>query len=403
MLSAGNKPLGVTLLGVNDRDGAILELFLDQHWSSNCLLVSEEFADLCILDLDSLGGKKLLQQQQDNNPDRPLIVLSVRDVTIDDVHLLRKPLSGQLLKSAIDDCISVLDLRVPEEEPPTSTPVVESIVRPIRQTTPKPRSEARREVDTALAVLKNNDRRNALPNSSTQARIIRGSCGHMDRFEVNISPGSNTVYYDPNTLLQQELKSAIDQCRQEARPLRMSLPDDKYIALLPESNIALTNLSDSKLRPRCLLPINKYQFQIDFPDGHETDRLYTRTEAPQDIDGLLWKVTLWSARGRLPLGIHIDTTIGLRQWPNLTRLLTIPQFLRIAALWVKTPQSLSKTADMLNIEARYVCAFFSACYALELTQSLSSTEDGGALENDQKSSAAPKGLLRRILLRLRVA
>jgi hypothetical protein len=401
MLSAGNKPLGVALLGVNDRDRAILELFLDQHWSSNCLLVSEDFADLCILDLDSLGGNKLLQQQQDSNPNRPLIILSVRDVTIDDVHLLRKPLSGQLLKRAIDDCISTLNLRVPEEEIPTSTVIAEPTQIP--ESRPKPRAEEPRGADTALAVFKYNDRRSALPNSATQARMIRGSCGHMERFDVNIAPGSNTIYYDPNTLLQQELKSTIEQCRREARPLRMSLPDDKFIVLLPEPNIALTNLSDSKLRPRCLLPIKKYQVQIDSPDDHNIDQSHTSTEPPQDIDGLLWKVTLWSARGRLPLGIHIDTTISLRQWPNLTRLLAIPQFLRIAALWVKTPQTLSKTADMLNIEARYVCAFFSACYALELTQSLSSTENEVALENDQKRSAAPKGLLRRILQRLRVA
>jgi hypothetical protein len=399
MLSAGNKLLGIALLGVNDRDKAILELFLDQHWSSNCRLVSEKFADLCILDLDSLGGKKLLQQQQDSNPERPLIVLSVRDVNVDDVHLLRKPLSGQLLKRTIDDCISTLDLGAPEEETPTST----STPKSTSESTPKPRSEAHKEVDTALTVFKNNDRRSALPDSATQARIIRGSCGHMDRFEVNISPGSNTVYYDPNTLLQQELKSAIDQCRSEARPLRMSLPDDKYIVLLPESNVALTNLSDSKLRPRCLLPINKYKFRIDFPDDHETDQFHSHSEQPQDIDGLLWKVTLWSARGRLPLGIQIDMTIGLRQWPNLTRLLAIPHFLRIAALWVKTPQTLSKTADMLNIEARYVCAFFSACYALELTQSLTTAENEMALKSDQKRSVAPKGLLRRILQRLRVA
>jgi hypothetical protein len=393
MLGAGNKPLGVALLGVNDRDRAILELFLDQHWSSNCLLVSEELADLCILDLDSLGGNKLLKQQQNSNPNRPLIVLSVRDVNIDNVHLLRKPLSRQLLKRAIEDCISALGLAVPEEEPPTPTP----------EATPKPRPEGHKEADTALTVFKNNGRRSTLPNSATQARIIRGSCGHMDRFEVNISPGSNTVYYDPTTLLQQELKSAISQCRRETRALRMSLPDDKYIVLLPESNVALTNLSDSKLRPRCLLPIDKYQFHIDFPDVHEINQLHTRSESPQDIDGLLWKITLWSARGRLPLGIHIDTTIGLRQWPNLTRLLAIPQFLRIAALWVKTPQSLIKTAELLNIEARYVCAFFSACYALELTQSLSTSENEVALEHDQKPSVAPKGLLRRILQRLRVA
>jgi hypothetical protein len=131
--------------------------------------------------------------------------------------------------------------------------------------------------------------------------------------------------------------------------------------------------------------------------------MHADTETPQDIDGLLWKVTLWSARGRLPLGTDIDTTIALRQWPNLTRLLAIPEFLRIAALWVKNPLSLSKTAELLNIEARYVCAFFSACDALELTQVLPTTGEAVVFDSNQEKSVAPKGLLRRILRRLRVA
>jgi hypothetical protein len=182
----------------------------------------------------------------------------------------------------------------------------------------------------------------------------------------------------------------------------VNLPDEKYIALFPKTNTALTNLSDSKLRPRCLLPIRSHQIRIDYPNDSENNPMHTDTQASQDIDGLLWKVTLWSARGRLPLGTNIETTITLRQWPNLTRLLAIPQFLRIAALWVKTPLSLKRTAEQLNIEARYVCAFFSVCDALELTQVLPMTEDKVILESNQKRSVAPKGLLRRILRHLRI-
>ncbi len=397
MATTGNKPLGIALLGMNDRDRSRLELFLDHYWSSNCILVNERFADLCILDLDSLYGKKTLQQQQDLHPDRPLIVLSVHDVDINDVSLLRKPLRVELLKSAIDNHMKELAQRALLEETPP--PVSE----------PKPELKVTRHVKTSPAVAhtqiltKRNDRRSALPNLATQARIIRGSCSVIESKDFYSPPKDGSLYYDPNTLFQQILKSHIEQCRLDGRPTRISLSDDKYIVLLPETGTALTNLSDSKLRPRCILPVTPHQIRVDYPGETEIRQLYDDIEAPQDIDYLLWKVSLWSARGRLPLGIHIDSIIELKHWPNLTRLLAMPQFLRIAALWAKTPLPLSKTVEALNIEARYVCAFFSACFALELARVLPANEGQAILQSNPEKAVAPKGLLRRILRRLRVA
>lgn len=392
-----SKSLGIAILGVNKQVRARLELFLDRHWSSNCLLVSEEKADLCILDLDGLNGKKLLQKQKDHYPNRPLILLSVRDTDIDDITLLRKPLSGNLLKKTIDDLIIKLSQQHSAEEVSTAEPA------PISTPEPEPAPQSLEGLKPAVMESKSNERRISLPDSATQARIIRGSCNLIDSVQRNRFPHNNNLYYDPNALLQYTLMNAIEQCRREGRPLRLNLPDDKYISLLPVSNIALTNLNDNKLRPRCLLPIKQQQIRIDHPGENEIALLQAKSEAPQDIDGLLWKVSLWSSRGRLPVGITIDTTIELRQWPNLTRLLAIPQFLRIAALWAKTPLSLNKTAALLNIEARYVCAFFSACYALELTQILSITKDQEVLASNPKKTLAQKGLLQRILRRLRVA
>jgi hypothetical protein len=372
-----------------------LELFIDHHWSSNCLLVAEEYADLRILDIDGPEGKKLLKQLQDCHTKKPLIVLSVHDTDINDALHLRKPLSGDLLKSTIDDHMAAFLYQPPTEKVPAFTPE------------PEPASEtiykSREELNSSITKLKSNARRAWMPNATTQARIIRGSCGLSDSIKLSNLSYSNNLYYDPSRHFQQVLKSAVEQCRGETRPLRVNLPDEKYIALLPESNIALTNLSDSKLRPRCLMSIRSHQIHIDYPSDGENDPMHADTETPQDIDGLLWKVALWSARGRLPLGTDIDTTIALRQWPNLTRLLAIPQFLRIAALWVKTPLSLNKTTELLSIEARYVCAFYSACYALELIQVLPATDDAVVFDSNQNESVAPKGLLRRILRRLRVA
>jgi hypothetical protein len=395
MFTAGSKPLGITLLGVNERDKARLEFFIDLHWSSNCRLVDEKDADMCILDLDSISGKKLLQQQRERHPNRPLIVLSVHDAHIDDVSLLRKPLSGDLLKNTIDELMTVLAQQFTTED--EALPITEEIILS------SPAYQERWELNCTISQNTTNRRRNSLPDASTQARMIRGSCGSDKSIELDKPHQSGDLYYDPSTLFQQVLKNAIDQCREETRPLKLNLSDGKYIALLPEANIALTNLSDSKLRPRCFIPLRQLQVRTDYPDGSEAELFRNNKETFQDMDGLLWKVSLWSARGRLPHGTDIDATITLRQWPNLTRLLTIPQFLRIAALWVKTPSTLSKTTALLNIEARYVCAFFSACYALGLSQVMSMTGDEAITEPGLQSTAAPKSFLRRILQRLRVA
>jgi hypothetical protein len=398
MHSVSRNPLGIALLGMNDRDKSRLELFLDHHWSSNCLLVSEKHADLCILDLDSLHGKKILQQQKTAYPHRPLIVLSVHEADISDVSHLRKPLSVDQLKSTINGFMKALAQHASEEEEEKKKEEKEV---PAPTPEPTPRSKERQSTVTTEPTV--NKRRGALPSTATQARIIRGSCGPIGDIDLSNPTADSKIFYDPSVLFQQALKSGIQKCRQEARPVRLSMPDKKYVALLPEANIALTNLSDTKLRPRCMLPINQHEIHIDYPSRGEINQLQANLKASaQDIDSLLWKVSLWSARGRLPLGTKADSTIGLQQWPNLTRLLAVPQFLRIAALWTKTPMPLSKTVETLNIEARYVCAFFSACYALELTQHLSMAEDQEVSQNSAQKSSTPKGVLRRILRRLRV-
>ena len=54
-------------------------------------------------------------------------------------------------------------------------------------------------------------------------------------------------------------------------------------------------------------------------------------------DALLWKVALWTARGRVPLGTPLDQPVYLKHWPDLNALTPLPQALRMAALWLNHP------------------------------------------------------------------
>lgn len=387
MTVGSTLPLKITLLGVGARDTAMLDLFLRKHCPGGCRLVSEERADICILDLDGVHGKKLLQQQREQYPHRPLIVVSVRDIEIDGVQFLRKPIRTDSLKQAIEFYRSEL-MRTP------STPEV---------TTPSvPQPETPVAVKRAPVGFSDNDTGDTLRNIENQQRIAHEYCGLSNAIDLSKKVNGKELYYDPDTLFQRILKSAVDRCRQMDRPVRLHLPGGRHITMLPKANAALTDLSDSRLRPRCLLAINPNETRIEQLQDSESQLLKSSQHPPQNIDALLWKVALWSARGRLPIGIDIHSKIGLNHWPNLTRLVNIPQFLRVAALWAKHPRTLAGTVETLGIEARYVCAFFSACHALDLTW-IQTAAASPEVVLAEAPKPARSGILGRILRRLRVA
>jgi hypothetical protein len=395
-----NKLLAIALLGMNEHEAARLELFLGHYWPSNCVLANERFADFFIINLDSQEGKNQLPQLLARQPKRPIVALSVRDTEINDVTVLRKPLSVDTLNRIIDSHLRTMTEKTPlpvtQEEAPASD------VTPKPPLKPAPRSQQDKPI-LITQLVKTNIRRRSLPTLATQARIIRGSSNLTENPEPSILSWGDSFFYNPSTHLQQILKTNISQSRQSGLPVRLRFSEEKYIVLLPESDTAITNLSDNMLRARCLLPISQLQIRTDHLDATDVHRIKYGIDIPQDIDFLLWKVSLWSARGRLPIGTDSDSPITLKQWPNLTRLLAIPEFLRISALWVKTPVSLRKTIEVLNIETRYVCAFYSACFALELTDIVSANDEQSVMQNHANQPSAPKGLLRRILQRLRVA
>lgn len=84
------------------------------------------------------------------------------------------------------------------------------------------------------------------------------------------------------------------------------------------------------------------------------------------VENFLWLAALAAARGRVPVGTDLHAPVGLKHWPNFTRLEPIPHAMRIAALWLEQPTGLLETAARLHIPQRYVFAFYSAAHAIGL-------------------------------------
>jgi hypothetical protein len=130
-------------------------------------------------------------------------------------------------------------------------------------------------------------------------------------------------------------------------------------------------------------------------------RLATDKLMAQSLDSFLWKMALWTSRGKIPKGADLSRNIVLLHWPNFTRLILTPHAMEISALWIAQPQSLLDTAKLLEIPQRYVFSFFSAACAIKLAF-IDRRQDKRIPDTLATTSSdhAKRGLFKRLLARL---
>jgi len=95
-----------------------------------------------------------------------------------------------------------------------------------------------------------------------------------------------------------------------------------------------------------------------------------------DLEAFLWKLALYTYRGRIPKGTDVQEPVYLRYWPNLTRLEPIPNGMRIASLWSRQPTSLASLVGRLGIPQKQVFAFYTAANSIGLAGPATRQADG---------------------------
>jgi hypothetical protein len=152
------------------------------------------------------------------------------------------------------------------------------------------------------------------------------------------------------------------------------------VLVLPGSNRVLTDLSDTRLKQFALVRLTGLDapeagllpFELRVKPLRGAADVKVLGEPPASgmqaasIEGFLWKLTAWVARGRIPIGTNPTLPVVLRHWPNFTRLLLLPNSMRIAALWMEQPRSAFNTAKALKVPLSHVLTFYSAAHAIGL-------------------------------------
>jgi hypothetical protein len=325
-------PLQVALFGMSKQAGAQLEMLFRDHAHSRFVVSEESAAEAAIIDLDGFGAMELWHKLRSRHS-WPMLLLSLYAREFDKALFVQKPLETGALLAALE----------------------------------KLRAQARQTCTVSAAP--KSDKRPAVGTVITRAGAVyedASLCRQVKEIDLNDAKARRQIYYVPDDYLQGILQHAWHSAKRQNSAVRIE--GLKYPLLLnPERRQVLYAVPENEIHSFAVMPVNSRQVQVIPVSAQELQQRIHNPVIPfryDNFDAFLWKITVWSARGRLPEGTDLDVPIALLYWPNFTRLLLTPHALQIAALWRKRPYSLFETLNILQLSQCSVFGFYSAAHAL---------------------------------------
>lgn len=402
---AALEPLGVALVAMDRRMINLLELFFQNYCMKRYYVEAEAKADLCILDLDGYQGRELWNEQVKQYPKRPVILLAFNDPEISNVLVLRKPVTMKKLQTTLAEAreqLSLVQGKAPAIVAPTPAPVP---TPPSPPETPADKAGEPTAIERTSAVAAAGQQPEEAAASERKAsraamlldemkdHPVIGSAPDIDGADPKQFP---RVQFDPGSYLLGHVVQAVELTKKKDLPVRLEHPRGG-MTFYPDGKDVLVEMSERQLYILSSVPIQSRDVSIKTLKAPPVKGPGAESMSQS---ALLWQLTLWSARGRIPQTIQPTDLVVLRHWPNMTRLQGFPHAIRIAALLMQGPRSLIDTAAVLGVPQRFVFAFYSAASVVGLAMPSRRSADK-LFQAELPQQHRNQGLFRRILNRLK--
>ncbi|MBK8961332.1 MAG: hypothetical protein IPM80_23610 [Proteobacteria bacterium] len=348
-------PLALDLLGANQRLRDTLAMVFHGPAKARCALAQGAQADAVIINLDGVGAEAEWARYRELHPRRPAIVLSLDAAP--QAHALAvvlKPVRIEQFLAALDAVDAALRAQAvaPERDAEAAPP---TLLLPTRDAAREAHGGAEVvAIDTPTEVLAD------APRVAPHADAWRAVCGDAPDGDLDDPRHSATRRCHDGIELLSVLQQALAIAHREQVTMDVCL-NDQPIARLELARAEVTRvISLQQWQALCGTALDGAKLVSRRADGA------VLAGEQCAIEALLWQTAAWSYRGRLPADTPLDQRIYLRHWPNLTRLLPLPDACRIAALMVRHPMPLARVAEALRIPQRHVFAFHGAASAIGL-------------------------------------
>lgn len=409
MKNPGKVPLRVALYGMESRGYKHMEMYFKGPCGGIAVVVDEFEAEIDVIDADYYNAGEILETRRTTNPERPIVLMSLETLRIPDTFFIQKPVSVE----QFEQVFTAIHKQLTKPDASTDAITAASAIPGEKSLTEKPKRTEKVEIEVfspknPAAKHYDPDEPQKTGKHRTAMQLNEGGftafLGTLADVDFNDRNQLMAAKYDRRLFFLGAVLSALDSAlKQDQVVLLRSFW--KPITVFPENYEIWVDADDKQIRAIAGMTQNKDSAGLVSSVLDEAAVKQERAlDKFQDIDAFIWKLTIWTSKGRYPVELDMDQPVILHRWPNFTRLVITPEALRIAALLVQQPRSPLELISKLNIKPQFVFVFISACHTL------------GWLEKyDAKMSAASKiekpamidkpktGLLSSILKKLRGA
>lgn len=405
MKNKNKIPLNVALYGMDGRSHKTMVMYLQGPCKGKAIVVDELVAEIDIIDADFAKAKNILETRKAKTPNRPIILLSLQAVSIEGTIYVKKPIQTIDLIEALDKAKAIIE----GKEPKKPAAFRRKIVAPDpgsqkERTAPSPadkeqKQEVKKKIDT--------EERKKVSKHRTAKDLSEVSfsayIGHVEGVDFTDRDQVLLASYNSKHFFMGYVQSALKVARDKGRILQLN-SSWKPVIIFPHSHEVWLDADDKQLRAFCGLAIKSQGGKNMSLSPVEKDNIQfnDKMENFYDMDAFIWKMAIWTSKGRFPVSLDINRPVYLKHWPNFTRLVVTPHALQIAALLINGPRTLINISDSLRIKPQYVFVFISAAHALGLVnQAERKADEIIAPPEVKKTKPKGSGLLNKILGRLR--
>lgn len=416
---AASKVIKLGVVGFELQSKSAMDLFFMQYQEAYRMVPTEQ-AEVLIIDMEHPGVNPVIQQYQAS---RPIIAVTATENSFDGFETLCKPLEGKRLIKAIKQAVEKF---VPAKKDLNSSPSLSNegekafqeyqkrvaagrqamsdysslttdrneLSQQVRQrfqlddTTPGPSESQAVQPETVIkkadaqkpvvapselaaakiatpAPQKTPEKKPQDVRAKLSYQMVYECCGNAPDVNMHEPNQRRRVFFKDDSTLLTILQEVIAEGEAQKVPVEITgLPGT--LAYLPEHKNFLFDFSEELLVPLALTRFGYQELTLKVRPDLDADRPSVAGSAVTvvDSDELMWKLALWTSKGRLNRSIDPEKPYRLSKKLDFDQLLAIPHATTIGSLWGRHSLSALEVVKVLKIHQRYVFSFMTAAHAV---------------------------------------
>lgn len=409
MKKGSQTPFRIALHGMDSRTCKTMEMYLKGPCKGVAVVVDDTQADIDMIDADYPSAKDLLEARKVATPDRPIILLSLQSLQIDNTFFIKKPVNVAQIMDVLAKIKAATAPRKVAAEAVKTAKISPAPIEPITRTTEDNAHKMAIDVYAKKSPgVKHVDSQEQQKTAKHQSAMqlneggFTAFLGTVSNIDFDDNAQLLTACYDPRQSFLGYVQSALKTAKLQSRTLQLN-SIWKPLLIFPASEEIWLDADDKQLRAFAGMTLGKDAISnMSLVALDSVNAAGRGMDKFQNMNTFIWKLSLWTSKGRFPIGLDIQRPVFLERWPNFTRLVITPDALRIAALLVHTSRTPLEVASILNVKPQYVFAFMSACHATGLLKQ-SERQVDTVIAAEPPRPAPNKSLLSKILGKLRGA